>query len=42
MSQGPNQSVKVEGLDAGSRDRAGGTYNTVLFDDSLVKILGRE
>jgi hypothetical protein len=29
-------------LDQGSRSRGGGTYNTVLFDDSLVKILERQ
>jgi len=29
-------------LDQGSRGAVGGTYNTVLFDDSLAKILGRE
>jgi hypothetical protein len=38
------QSMGIPGiryLDAGSRGK-GGTYNTVLFDDSLVKILERE
>jgi len=29
-------------LDQGSRGAGNGTYNTVLFDDSLAKILGRE
>ena len=29
-------------LDAGSRGAKGGTYNTVLFDDALAKILERQ
>jgi hypothetical protein len=29
-------------LDQGSRGAGSGTYNTVLFDDSLAKIIGRE